>query len=96
MVEIVEWPFGRNFPKNESSPDRKEIEVIVLKLSNGPSISPFLEAEKHLSRALVPRHQEEYLFSEWLACFPPDFLPVLWPEILLFLCMEKLICHLVS
>lgn len=68
IVEIVEWPFKNNCPKNEGNPDRKESENTALKLSNDSSISPFFEAEKHFPRPLVPRHQEPcvYFLSGWL------------------------------
>lgn len=62
MVEIVDWPFKNNCPKYESNSDRKEAENTVLRLSNGPSRSPFFEAEKHLPRPLVPGHQEPCVY----------------------------------
>lgn len=68
MVKIEDLPSKKNFPKKVGNPHRKGPENTVLRLFRGPRPSTSVEAEKHLPRPLIHRHQEHCL------CFPSCWL----------------------
>lgn len=100
MVEIAEWPSKTDFPKKEGNPGRKEAESGV-EIVQGPELKPFHRSRDSPPPASgSPAPRTRGLFSKWLACSPPDFLPGLWPGshqgFCHFLASQKRVCYLVS